>query len=73
MNKLPLFINIPSVDSDGERSNLSEVLHDSVLVVGLEDLVATEAHCRRHTVVVILAVPGHPAAGCVPVRRCLEF
>merc|ERR1712001_467070 len=57
------------VDSHGERSDLSQMSHDGVLVVGSQGVVAGQAHHGRHPVVVVLAVPGDAAvaAGVGPV------
>ena len=53
----------PGVHRDGEGSDLGEVLHDGVLVVGGEHVVPSEADSGGHAVIVIATVPGHSVAG----------
>merc|ERR1719458_1258473 len=50
------------VDGDGEGPDLGDVLHDGVLVIGGQHVVAGEADTRGHAVIVIGAVPGHSVA-----------
>jgi len=47
------------VHGDGERPDLSQVLHHGVLVIGGEHVVAGEADTGGHAVIVIGAVSGH--------------
>merc|ERR1719351_637721 len=56
------------VDSDGKRSNIGEMFHDLLLVVGGEGVVSWQSNCWRHAIVVVAAVSGHSVKQCMASR-----
>ena len=64
------------VSCDSERSNLSNVVHDGVLVIGVERVVSTQSYHWSHLVQVIVALPTVSSAaghvGPVRVSNCSE-